>query len=88
MLSNATTEEHGPGLVLTTPHPTPHLALEVTLLTTMVCVCSPDVQALCCQGQMAASFTKSLSLPIYKVGLITTFLLLTSTKGFTDSTPQ
>lgn len=39
MLPNTTAKEHGPGLALTTPH----LALEVTLLTTMVCVCSPDI---------------------------------------------
>lgn len=44
--------------------------------------------ALCCQGQMAASVTESLSLPLCKVGLTTTFPFLTSKKGFTGSTPQ
>lgn len=45
MLLTTTSEEHEPGLALTIPHPTPHLALKVTLLATMVCVYSPDVQA-------------------------------------------
>lgn len=44
--------------------------------------------ALCCQGQMAASVTESLSLPMCKVGLTTTFPFLTSKKGFTGSTPS